>query len=567
MRQSTYRISVALIVLVFASLACGLGGDKEPTATPVPPAATQAPPPTNTPEPAAPAGNVVSAESETLGVRLSYPEDWFYDDSFFIVLSSVPDADLSGDEMPEGVIIFIIAGPFDEMGMEGSPEDIVAEEFGGSGDTEFLGDPVETIINGVPVTIVEFRVTEEGETVHGKVAIYDNGEQAAGVIAFGPDELWNEHAATVDAILESIELFEGTGFDFGITPSGEEGEWRGDLAYGDSVSDEFAGGDVHNWTFDGSAGEYVTTIVTPLGEEMDVTIQLLASDGTTLLEMDNAWAGEAEVLLDHELPDDGEYTIVVEELFEEAGPYELELRGSPDPMGAIVPPGTIEQGELVVGETFIVTLAESEKHAWTLYSTGVSQRVSVALTPGEGMDVVLSIIAPDGTMLVDELDEAVDGEPEVAQCVTLEQEGQYIVVVDEFWDMTAGEYSLEASDCGDGSGYIPDDDYVVTEMGEIAYGESQRGELLEGQYIHAWLLSGGTGDVVTIVVEPLTTDADLQLGLMDPDGEFLFDLDDGGSGEAEQIESYELPATGIYTIFVAEYWESYTEYELGVTLD
>jgi hypothetical protein len=114
--------------------------------------------------------------------------------------------------------------------------------------------------------------------------------------------------------------------------------------------------------------------------------------------------------------------------------------------------------------------------------------VSVALTPDEEMDVVLSIIAPDGTMLVDELDEVGDGEPEVAQCVTLEQEGQYIVIVDEFWDMTAGEYSLEVSDCGEDSGYTPGDDYVVTEMGEIAYGESQQGELSEGPYIHSWLL-------------------------------------------------------------------------------
>jgi hypothetical protein len=54
---------------------------------------------------------------------------------------------------------------------------------------------------------------------------------------------------------------------------------------------------------------------------------------------------------------------------------------------------------------------------------------------------------------------------------------------------------------------------------------------------------------------------------MDSDGEFLFDLDDAGSGEAERIKSYELPATGIYTILVADYWESYTEYELSVTLD
>jgi hypothetical protein len=189
---------------------------------------------------------MVSAESETLGVRLSYPEDWFYDDSFFIVLSNVPNVDLSGEEMPEGVVMFIIAGPSDEMETEGSLEDMVAEEFGPGDDTEFLGDPVETTINGVPVTLIEFRATEGDKTIHGKVAIFDNGAQAAIAMAVSPDELWDEHAATVDTILESIELFEGSGFDFGITP--EEGKWRGYLVYGDAVDDEFAGGDVHNWT-------------------------------------------------------------------------------------------------------------------------------------------------------------------------------------------------------------------------------------------------------------------------------------------------------------------------------
>ncbi len=680
MRKSICWFSIALTILVLANLACGLGSREEPTATPAPPTVTQAPTPTPkptpTPELIAPASDMVSIENETHGVRLSYPEDWSYEDIIiFIVLSSVPDFSFDDEEMPEGVVMFIIAGPSDDLEVSDSSPEELYEQLGGGSDTELLGEPVETTINGAPVQMVEFRATEEGEAIHGQVATYDNGEQAGIVIAICPDKLWNDHADTVDAILESIELFESTGLDFGQQEI-DLGEYRGDLEYGDLISDEFLDDEAHAWSFDGSAGEYITVILSPFGEDMDVTIQLLSSDDTLLTEADDAFSGEAEILLNYELPADDEYKIVVQEFFDLPGEYELELQGSDEPLGAITPPGAIEQGEIVLDETFGATLTEGEEHAWFLYSAGVGDMVNITLTPedGQDMDMTLSVIAPDGFREIDELDDVSSGGAEVAQCLALGEPGDYIIVVNEYWDV-AGDYSLLVSPCeeriglydlvevgtlsvgelvvetlveeeqhgwtfeavaGDvidiflspmGTGmdmvlslsapngsllldqldktsidedeevlgleldldgdytviveefwdepgdyslivnYASDSEYELIEMGEIAYGEKKQGELSEGQYVHTWYLEGTAGDVVTIVVDPLTDGVDVQLGLLAPDGELLLDLDDGGMDEKETIDSYELLTTGDYVIAIAEYWESYTEYELSVKQD
>ncbi|NOR83217.1 MAG: hypothetical protein GQ526_06955 [Ardenticatenales bacterium] len=532
--------------------------------TGTPPASTMEPKPVEEVDTDSQPGDMVSAESEVSGVRLSHPEDWFYTDAgFLILLSSAAEVDPFGgtEEMPDGVTMFVMAGPADDMEVDEFSPDMLgemAEDFGASGDVELVGAPVETTINGVPVQLIEFRAADGSDTIHGLFALFSNGEQAAIVVAVSPEELWDEHANTVDAILESIELFEGAGFGFDITPPAE-GEWRSYLVYGDLVADEFAGGDPHLWTFDGAAGEYVTVILTPLGEGMDVTLQLLDPDGTVLIDVDDAFAGEAEVLVNYELPADGEYSLLVEEFFDEPGEYELELLGGDASVGAIVPPGVTEMGEITIGEQVEATLAEAEEHAWIIVASG-GEVVDIILTPGEGQDVTLLVIAPDGSTPVDELDNGFSGEAETVAGLLLEIAGEYLVVVDEYWDV-AGDYALVVDFGEEGS------EYERIEMGDIAHDEVWQGTLPEGKYLHEWLFEGAAGDVVSIAVTPLTDDADLQLALIDPDGEFLFDLDEAGSDEPEMIAEYELLTTGTHSILVSDWWEAYAEYELSLTID
>ena len=233
MRKSMKWFVVILLALLVIGLACSLGGEEEPTPTPVPPTATPIPPsptpepepveeaqPTETPEPTQPpepttppeptedaaedaaVGGWVDEESGVYGVRLSHPEEWFYDDSLFIILSSAADAGpmLGADpqDLPEGVIIFIVAGPAEDMEMGDAPPDEIfqelVEEFGGSADAEILDGPKEVTINDASVMMIEFRASQDEQVVHGMAAIFNNSEQAAVAIA-----LWSNAGKSSDS--------------------------------------------------------------------------------------------------------------------------------------------------------------------------------------------------------------------------------------------------------------------------------------------------------------------------------------------------------------------------------
>ena len=107
----------------------------------------------------------------------------------------------------------------------------------------------------------------------------------------------------------------------------------------------------------------------------------------------------------------------------------------------------------------------------------------------------------------------------------------------------------------------------MLDLGSIFYGEVKQASLPEGQYLHLWTFDGVAGDVVTIIVSPLSSGVDLQLALVDSDGNFLWDLDKGVDDEMEMIASYVLPATDSYGILAAEYWEAYADYEVSLFLE
>ncbi len=143
--------------------------------------------------------------------------------------------------------------------------------------------------------------------------------------------------------------------------------------------------------------------------------------------------------------------------------------------------------------------------------------------------------------------------------------------LDRIWNSfyVIGELPSEGSSSGGAtaSGALDGDDYELLDMGSIFYGEVRQASLPEGQFIHLWTFDGVAGDVVTIIVSPVTGGVDLQLALVDSDGNFLWELDDGVDDEMEMMASYVLPATDSYGILAAEYWEAYADYEVSLLLD
>jgi len=290
---------------------------------------------------------------------------------------------------------------------------------------------------------------------------------------------------------------------------------------------------------------------------MDMTLSVIAPDGFREVdELDDVSSGEAEVARCLVLEEPGDYIIVVDEYWDVAGDYSLSVSPCEEQVDLY---DLVEMGALPMGEPVIETLGQSKQHAWT-FEAVAGDAIDIFLSPVDtGMDMVLSLLAPDGSLLLDQLDKTSMDEDEESLGLELDQDGEYTVIVEEFWD-EPGDYSLIVD-------YASDGEYELIDMGEIFYGDRVQGELPGGQYIHIWSLEGTAGDVVTIIVHPLTDDADMQLALLDPDGELVFDLDAGGTDEEERIDSYELLITGTYVVAVGEYWDDSAEYELSVKRD
>ena len=103
-------------------------------------------------------------------------------------------------------------------------------------------------------------------------------------------------------------------------------------------------------------------------------------------------------------------------------------------------------------------------------------------------------------------------------------------------------------------------------MGQIVIGEPIAGLLLEAQ-AHVWTLLAQGGEVVNLVVTPLSDEVDLTVTVIAPDGSMLFEEhDEAFSGAAEELSDLELSMPGDYLIMVKEYWDEGGSYTLAVDL-
>jgi hypothetical protein len=99
-------------------------------------------------------------------------------------------------------------------------------------------------------------------------------------------------------------------------------------------------------------------------------------------------------------------------------------------------------------------------------------------------------------------------------------------------------------------------------QGPIALGESVSGFLAEGEN-HAWTFNEGPA---TIDVVLSGVDLDGVLEIYGPDGEQLFVVDNGLTGEDEVLQAFEVPDDSEYTAVVRDFFGRAVDYTLTVTL-
>lgn len=209
----------------------------------------------------------------------------------------------------------------------------------------------------------------------------------------------------------------------------------GDLMVGQEKRETLRTNEAHVWFFSGKRDEEVMVRVAPISNELDLDIWLLDPAIERLAERDLFLAGEPEIL-QHRLPEDGQYLILVREFSGKAGAYEIALELMP----TAVP---IYQATLSRDIPVTRPLPAAQTSFW-LFNGQEGETAAIVLEPGDSRaDLVLIVQAPNGDTML-KVDEGGSGEPEWVSDFVLTATGQWRILVQEFF-AEATTYTLTIS--------------------------------------------------------------------------------------------------------------------------
>lgn len=206
---------------------------------------------------------------------------------------------------------------------------------------------------------------------------------------------------------------------------------QGDIALGDTVEGTLDEEEAHAYTF--SDGPATVDIVLQGSNDMDAVLELYDPDNELLEVADSTFSGGEEVIAAITL-DEGDYTIVVRDYFDDGGDYTLEVREAAEPE----PIETDDQGEIDLDEEVSGILDPEQLHGWTFITTSDGD-FTITLTCSEDLDGVLAMYDEDGR-LIDEVDAGLTGEQELLFAPNLPA-GTYTIVVRDYYG-NGGSYSL-----------------------------------------------------------------------------------------------------------------------------
>ena len=317
--------------------------------------------------------------------------------------------------------------------------------------------------------------------------------------------------------------------------------------------------DRHGWTFEGSAGDEVIITLDGLGG-LDPVVQLLGPGGSVLAENDDFDGTDSRV--EATLTTSGTHTIIARGYSGGAGDYRLGLFvAGQEPTDTTAAPGG---GTIGYGETVTGSLAEERPDEWRF--SAAAGDVITAVLEGPDIDSVISLLDPDGEVLVYE-DNYGQGGDEVIANLALPASGTYTIVVSE-WSGEAGNYELEltlVSGGGETTTTTEGSTTTLTVPEELGTGDVQ-----------ITLLWSSAADLDLLVLDPednLIYHGEREApngGVLDADANRLCDEVDPSPVENVFWPTGEAPR-GTYLVLV-DSWSSCgasepTDFQLVITLD
>lgn len=212
---------------------------------------------------------------------------------------------------------------------------------------------------------------------------------------------------------------------------------------------------------------------------------------------------------------------------------------TPTPTSTADLSNTIFIDELAPEDLGFERLDQGQTHIWSIeLFSGEEIRASVAAQ--SNVDVTLSLFAPDGQTLVSVQNLAAAGQVETISNITATMDGEYELHI-KTANNSSGHYVVNISLA----------DFPFLFRGNLSYGDAKTVSLPADSY-DFWHFYGNAGETVTITVLPSDDQADLAVLLWGADGE-LADSDSNVPGETEIINSFTLPANGMYSIQIKDW--------------
>ncbi|MFO7662765.1 MAG: PPC domain-containing protein [Chloroflexota bacterium] len=300
----------------------------------------------------------------------------------------------------------------------------------------------------------------------------------------------------------------------------------------------------HNWVFEGLAGQRITVVVEPGSGILDTVVELHGPDGRVLLELDEGFSGDPEVIAGFALPVTGRYALQVRSFSSQEGMYTISLDEGSQEVANFY-----DAGDLVFGAVQTQTLRPQEVQTWFFRGT-TGDHVLVRVTPlNANLDADVWLLDAD-VQRIAAADQFPAGEPETIE-LTLSRDGQYVVLVRDF-NGQPGPYEIAL-----GAAPVATPEYA----GSLAYSDTVLGTI-KPDTAAGWFFEAQAGDIVTVRAQPGESHGDLILLLQTPEGITALEVDEGPAGRDEIIDSYSIPISGQWRLILREFFGEAASYRL-----
>lgn len=323
--------------------------------------------------------------------------------------------------------------------------------------------------------------------------------------------------------------------------TGGEGEV---IEYGAFVSGSVdSANPVASYSFSGAADDVVGMVVTPLGE-FDAVVDVVDASGNSLLsrERDASFGSENVIVL---LPADGVYTVNVYGFDGAAGSFDMQM-GFPLTNVVIAAPDTLEAED------------EGEGHSFPFTALRAGDMVGIYVEPAEDLDIAVQV--RQGDELLSNL--GFDPERGFDSSVDIEE---FVMIAEETSTYSFRVLNSQDEEFGGNTG-----DYQVLLYGtpeivfELAYGDFVDART-NGNGIVDYVISGTVGDAMVVNVASDDDSVDMIIEILDLDENVLATIDDGFSGEVEEL-TYTFESDELVIIRVRDFFGSEGDFVMSVEL-